>query len=86
MSLFAIEREARRECPAQPSKAGHRTIPASVRTDLETAIARDDDLDLVSLLQFQRLHDRGGKANGQAVPPSSDLHASPLHWIYIERM
>ena len=32
------------------------------------------DFDLVALFQLERVDDRGGKADRQAVPPSRDLH------------
>jgi len=63
MSVFAVERKAGRQCPAQLAEPTQRPVSRSVAPDLELALAGNDDLDLVAFLQFQRLDHCGGKAN-----------------------
>ena len=51
--------------------------------DVEGARARHADLDVVAFLQPQRLGDRGGNADGEAVAPLRNLHRTLL--IYRRR-
>src|SRR5918999_784887 len=75
--LVPIEPEALRQRAPERAQPGKCLLTALVARDLETAHAGDHDLDVVALLQIERLDDHLGQANGEAVSPLRDLHAKP---------
>jgi hypothetical protein len=64
MDLFSIEREPRRQRPPQLPQAFKRLLPAAVAAHLELAIGGDPNLDLIALLELQRVDNRGRKPHG----------------------
>jgi hypothetical protein len=53
IGLISGEREARRQRPAKLTKSSERLFLAAVSPDLEFAVARDANLDLISLFQIE---------------------------------
>jgi hypothetical protein len=76
--LVPVELEIRGKAPAQTAKTFQQLFAAGPSGHGEFPGIKDMDLDVIALLEFQRLDHGGGKANRETVPPLSDLHGD-LH-------
>src|SRR5262249_55410359 len=76
--LVAVELPVGRQRDRKLPDALHRALSATVKRDIKSALAGDADLDLVALLQLQRLDNHSGKPDGKAVAPFTNSHDRPL--------
>jgi hypothetical protein len=64
MRLDSVKVEAVRQWSPQPAKSLQRLRAASVAANLELARSRDVNLNLIALLQIQRVDNGAGQAHG----------------------
>jgi hypothetical protein len=72
--LFPVELEVGGKAPAKSSQALQQLLTPWLTRHAELTLVGNMDLDLVAFFQFERVDDRGGKANRQTVVPSRDLY------------
>jgi hypothetical protein len=72
--LVPIELEVRRQAPSKCTQPLQELVATGLAGHLQFTSIGDADLDIVAILQFQRLNDGGGKTNRKAVAPFCDLH------------
>jgi len=72
--LVPVEMEIGRESASEGAQALEQGLPIGCARDHERARTGGMDLDVVALLQLERLDDGSGETNGQTVAPFADLH------------
>ena len=84
--FIPVEMEVGRKPASEAAQALEQGLPVGCARDHERARTGGVDLDVVALLQLERLDDGGGQTHGQAVAPFGNLHTRyTLSWMYIRR-
>jgi hypothetical protein len=72
--IVAIEFEIRRKTAAKFAKTLQQLFTSSFPCNPELAGTENVNLDLVTLFQFEHLHNDGRKTDSETVPPFANLH------------
>src|SRR5688572_33211761 len=72
--LIPVKMEIGGEPSSEGAQAFEQGLPIGCARDHEGAGAGGVDLDIVALLQLERLDDRSGETHGQTIAPFGNLH------------